>query len=969
MKKTVGIIILLSLISLSGQTQVWKTIKKAVQEESKKYIKKKAEELKDTAVQRIENWSNAYDATEYNYAVSFSDNSGFYEAEDKFEKNKRSLIGFAVKPGTVGEKLSDKALELKPEDYNNAGEFFYASNKFRSAELSFNAALALLASEGRINSETGALVKSNLGLLYHTTGRFTLSEEFTLEALKMRKDILNDQAGYGASQNNLAVLFKDLGRYNEAEGHILEAVEITRETMGRESSALAIVLNNQAILYQVLGNYKEAERILKEAIEIAGFQLREKSPNFVRLKVNLALLYQLQKRYDDAEEIYLEAIRIKKNRLGTNHPDYAVMLRNVASLYQLKGDYSRVEENLKEAIDIYRKKFGEQHHVYAAAIYDLGKFYQFMEDIRNARPLISEAIQIQRNSLGEHHPSLTESREAMAVLEWQEGKLDQAAGSYIEVLDEYLYQINTYFPCLSDNDKSRFWEKIHPKFMRFYSFALDAGKDVPEIKGKIYNYHIATKALLLSASNKVKYEILNSGDDELVKKYNEWIDLKEYLARLYTLSKEELAADKINLDSLETEANLKEKELSRASEVFNAGYKMETIGYREISEKLDEGEACIEIIRFPKYNFLAPDTLIYYSALKIDQNKNNLPELVTFKNGKQLETNHAKRYRTAMQRGFEGEAFYDIYWKKLGDITSGIRRLYVSVDGIYNQINLNTLQMASGKFLIDEKDIFYVTNTKDVIGIKDRISGSVSTDKGAVLLGDPDYDKDFDWQQMKQLTLPELPGTKIEVEKIKTQLLNKSWLVDVYLQEDASEENLKKVKNPYLLHIATHGFFLEDLKPGRQEKIFGIEPMKASENPLLRSGLMLTGADNTVQNINTTESRSTDDGILNAYEAMILDLDYTELVVLSACETGLGEIRNGEGVYGLQRAFQIAGTSSVMISLWQVSDEVTQKLMTNFYKYWLETGNKHMAFTRSQLDIKEIYTAPFYWGAFIMVNK
>ncbi|GAH16010.1 unnamed protein product, partial [marine sediment metagenome] len=161
----------------------------------------------------------------------------------------------------------------------------------------------------------------------------------------------------------------------------------------------------------------------------------------------------------------------------------------------------------------------------------------------------------------------------------------------------------------------------------------------------------------------------------------------------------------------------------------------------------------------------------------IDNDRNKLPERVVFENGNQLESFYAKKYRTAMQREFEGEAFYEVYWKPLENKTSGKTMLYVSVDGIYNQININTLQMVSGKFVIDEKDLFYVTNTKDVIGVKNSISGSVSVDKGAVLLGDPDYDKDFDWQKMKQMTLPELPGTKVEVEKIETQLVNKAWEV------------------------------------------------------------------------------------------------------------------------------------------------------------------------------------------------
>ena len=132
---------------------------------------------------------------------------------------------------------------------------------------------------------------------------------------------------------------------------------------------------------------------------------------------------------------------------------------------------------------------------------------------------------------------------------------------------------------------------------------------------------------------------------------------------------------------------------------------------------------------------------------------------------------------------------------------------------------------------------------------------------------------------------------------------------------------------------------------------------------------MFAGADNTIQSIDTKESSEQNDGILNAFEAMMLNLDQTQLVILSACETGLGVIRNGEGVYGLQRAFQIAGASTVVISLWQVSDEVTQKLMTSFYKNWLLTGDKQKAFTRAQLSVKQNYPEPFYWGAFVMVSR
>ncbi len=919
--------------------------------------------VKDETIRQFEKSRDDYDPTDFNYAVSFSDNSGIFESEEKFRKLQKGLI-YVVSP----ESIQNRTYEERAEDYNDVGEILYASGKYNSAEISFKTARFIQEYNGLTDTKMGAGVISNLGLIHHTTGRFSGAEELTLQAMQIQKDILNDMHGFGASVNNLAVLYKDMGRFNEAEKLFNQAIELTRETKGENSSAMAIIRNNKAILLQVLGKYQDAEKELIRAIGLASDSFKEKSANYVRMKVNLALLYQLQGQYNKAEEIYLDAIKLKKKRLGTSHPDYAVMLRNLASLYMEKGETEKVEDLLNRAIKIFEKKFGVNHPVYASALTDLSRYYLSQNNPAMAKPLISKAFSVQQTTLGEHHPSINNTRESLAVMNWLEGDMEAAAEIYKEVMEEYFYQVRSYFPPMSEYDKTKFWNTLYPRFIRYYNFVLDARENIPSLKMDMYNYHISTKALLLNATSKVKNQILNSNDPSLIKQYKEWVDLKKYLSEIYTLSKEEIREDKINLDSLEYAANEKEKQLSDKSRAFSTGYLQDEISCRDISKTLAEGEACIEFIRIPENNFSNRDSTIRYIALVLDNSIYQLPEMVVFEEGKQMEGLYAREYRINMQGGFEKTGHYDVYWGKLESVTANHKRIFASLDGVYNQINLNTLQDKSGIFLIDRKEIFYVMNTKEVPSIKGKLGKKIPGKEKALLLGAPNYAKDFIWDQAKQMPVQELPGTKKEVEQINKQLRLKAWETQLLVGDEALEEKIKKIKNPYLLHIATHGYFLPDRKIGK-EKVFGIEPDQAMENPLLRSGLLFTGADNTIQSIGTNQEGMEDDGILNAYESLFLELDKTELVVLSACETGLGEIRNGEGVYGLQRAFQIAGASSLIISLWQVSDEVTQNLMSLFYEQWLSTGNKYSAFKYAQKEIKKAYPAPFYWGAFIMINN
>ena len=190
-----------------------------------------------------------------------------------------------------------------------------------------------------------------------------------------------------------------------------------------------------------------------------------------------------------------------------------------------------------------------------------------------------------------------------------------------------------------------------------------------------------------------------------------------------------------------------------------------------------------------------------------------------------------------------------------------------------------------------------------------------------------------------------------------------------YLFDDATETEIKKLNNPQVLHIATHGFFLANLPtPKENERGFaGMESKKVAENPLLRSGLLFAGAKHAFAEVQKKDNE--EDGVLTAYEAMSLDLDQTDIVVMSACETGLGVSSNGEGVYGLQRAFQVAGAKSVLMSLWTVADNSTQELMVLFYENWLSGKTPREAFKQAQLSLRKKYPQPYHWGAFVLVGN
>lgn len=893
------------------------------------------------------------DYVDFQFAISINENAGFFDIEQKGEVLAKGLYSL--------KEQSDKTPAENARDSLEFGISLYDARRYEWAEESFREARQI-AEENNLQSDIVYLrIISSLGLVDLTQGKTSEAQTYLDQALAQSLSSQGEKsAAYVANLNNEAKLAQSLGKYNEAEKTFNQVLDLTTEVFTNSSMQYAVVLNNKAMLYQAVGRYPEAIQIMKQAIDVASDALKKplqgsKSFDSRKFQANLAFLYQQAGQLQDAENTFLEIKKVFDNRMQTKNLEYASLLDQMAILYVQMGKKDEVESYLKNAADIYEKKVGDDNPYYAKAIADLGNFYRQEGRYSEAEPLITKALSIREQTLGLNHPDYARSIEDLAILYWKTGRWQEAYDKYKTVMDMTINFINNYFPPMSEAEKTKYWDITAPRFQRFYNFAIDGMSWNKKLAEDMYDYQAATKALLLNTTNKVRKAILGSGDANLIRDYGVWINQKEALARYYSFSQEDLKTQHINLDSMEQATNNMERSLSERSTVFSTGYSTQKVDSRKITDLLTDQEAVVEVIRVRGFDQNFNDE-VRYIALVLKKGQ-DIPNLIALNDGVMLESRYLKYYRNAIQQQLEDDYSYDQFWAPIDPAVKGKKTIYFSPDGVFNQININTLKPKDGNPLVSTYNIVMLGNSKDLIDIKNR--KPVVMNKNAVLIGFPDYGT---------TEVAALPGTKTEIDGVSKILKTAGYNVTTYLQKDASEKNVKNLRSPELVHIATHGYFLKDVEENNGSA-FGVNAERAGANPLLRSGLILAGAAEAITGEGAPNLESNDNGVLTAYEAMDLDLEGTELVILSACETGLGDVKSGEGVYGLQRAFLVAGAKALIMSLWKVDDQATQLLMTSFYTNWIKLHDKEKAFKQAQLDLMAKYSQPYYWGAFVMMGE
>ncbi|MCP4522382.1 MAG: CHAT domain-containing protein [Cytophagales bacterium] len=763
----------------------------------------------------------------------------------------------------------------------------------------------------------------------------------------------------------LGMAYEKWGDWKKAEEYFHRAYELvyTKQQKGKKLKIIECdVLDEVALFYINAGNLTLSKRIIQESKQARKRKFRKTNPLRFRYYLPLGLYHYKKNDLDSSFHYLKKYILYLKN---SNHTQ-KLETNRMANAYEIIAKIEFNRNNFQNSLKYAKKNKRYQNHPWTLSkagknnikriqAYNLlAQNYRILEKHKKAKRCNKRALKIYRKNIERdtYHkvPLLTTE----ALIAWDLGELDIAKTYLLEACQLQLSFIQHTMTSLTEKEKENFYQGLRNTFDLLYAFGVDYEIDNPQKKQafieKVYNYQLQTKGIILNETNKLYQVIHSSQDSTLQAEYKEWVYTKNQLAQLLTA--QEFKKVKEQVDSLTVHIEQLEKKLTKKANIQTN----QTTDWQHIQKSLKKDEVAIELIRVKKYDTLSfvytkrkkkikhtykalTDSIIYLALGVHQDSKHPLCEIIH--NGRTLEDEFIAYYYNCTLYEIEDTISYYQYWKPLESIIQDKKTVYLSADGIYNLLNLGTIKTPNKSYLVDSLKIINVSNTYRLTEKKKK-----QPLENATLIGRPS----FHYQQenatrgsLFRAQISDLPATEQEVKKIATLLEQKGIESNILIQEQATEQAIKSLSSSSILHIATHGFF-QDVDNG--------------QSAMLRAGLLLS-----------PNSNSAEDGILTAYEASGLNLQKTNIVVLSACVTGQGEIKHGEGVYGLQRAFEVAGVPYILISLWNVDDKATQELMVLFYQNLLEEQDVHIAYKKALQTLRLQYPNPFYWGAFKLLGK
>jgi CHAT domain-containing protein/tetratricopeptide (TPR) repeat protein len=833
---------------------------------------------------------------------------------------------------------------------NNLAEACREQGRYADAERLLTRARALLLRAVGEDHPSSALTVSNLGLLYLHMGDCRTAERLLEQAREIRRRVPGEEhPDYAVSLNNLARLYEDQGRLEQAEPLFQQAWEILERALGADHPTSAITLSNLSALAHCQRDYEQAEALCVQALEVRRRVLPPDHPDVALSLNNLAELHRQRGRYADAEPLYRQALDLYRRALGADHPSSVLPLNNLAILLAATGRPDEALRLSRQAAAINDRMIGQifavgsdrQRLGYLQTLQNnLGAFLSLVcrylstspeavgaafDQVLRRKALAAEALAAQRDAVyGGRYPDLQPQLRRLTELR---GEIAQATLAGPGVGGD----LTAHRRLLDQLDADR--ERVEQELARQIP-EMNLERHLRAADGRAVAVALPEGVALVEF---VRFDVFDFGAVP-ARGETPWAPAR-YLAFV-------LAA-----------------------------------GQPDVLQMIDLGEA-------DPIDQMIADFRAGITGDDSERGRGMIPYL-------EDAPDHpgASAALAPVQGARLRQAVFDPLVPHLG----GRTRLLLCPDGDLARLPFEVLPDTAGNRLIDGYEISYLSSGRDVL----RFGGRASRPPSApVVAADPDFDLRhlplaasppaglapgrkkggiLSWllrwgrgstrgeadtpapplavatpgrasRDLDRARVCPLPGTRTEGEQIAALLAVEPWL-----EAHVLEARLKAVRSPRILHLATHGFFCKD-QPHDPES-------GRWENPLLRSGLLLAG-------YNTWLARGelpaqAEDGILTAEDVAGLDLLDTELVVLSACETGLGQIHVGQGVFGLRRAFVVAGAKTLVMSLWRVPDQQTQELMVDFYRRLLAGVPRAAALRQAQLRLKSRYPEPCYWGAFI----
>lgn len=797
---------------------------------------------------------------------------------------------------------------------------------------------------------------------------------------------------------DLAQMFNDLGGLYiiksdlaQAEARLQRALEIWEQTLGPEHPNLARALTNLGNVYDQKGDVAKAKMSLQRALTIRERELGTDHPQLLNTLSGLGKLAYDEGDYQRAEEYDQRAVLILEKVGGLETEQGADALSNLASIANFKRDFAQAETLHRRAQTIYEKIFGPEHPLFADQLLNLGTCYVNQGRYDEAEPLYQSALAITEKALGAEHPDVSFILYMLARLYAAKGDTAQSATTQARAVAISERNLTRSLGAGSEREKLALlgklvWEtdrtislhtRIAPNNAAALRLALTA---ILQRKGR---------ALDIMADDLAALRRRAAPDDLALLKQLQ--ATRAELARLVIGGPQQMtrAEQQTRVTQLEEQRDRLEAEISRRHAEFRPPSQPVTLA--AVQRAIPAGAVLIEFAAYrafnPKYKGVDEEfNPARYAAYVLRQQgtarwvdlgeREKIDAAVS-----ELRQALRDRKRRDVQR--LARRVDRLVMQPLRPLLGITRRVFIAPDGQLNLLPFAALVDERNQYLIHRYVFSYLSSGRDLLRVRARQPRTQSGQR-ALIVANPDFgeaDKGVATQRvlvykskppsatnsgtmLAEAHFPPLPGTDGEAQALKTLLPDATVLVG----RQATKTALQQAAAPTILHIATHGFFLDDPTGGER----GARALRETDfapiaNPLLRSGLALSGANQLKR-----AAAQTDDGILSALEAAGLDLWGTQLVVLSACDTGVGEVKTGEGVYGLRRALVLAGSEAQVLSLWPVSDLATRDLMIEYYRRLQQGAGRTESLREAQLQLLRRgrargldFNHPYYWASFI----